>query len=46
VTGGVSATNYFKIIKMAQTIADLNGAKTIKTEYIAEALQYRKKDQS
>jgi magnesium chelatase family protein len=38
---GLSARSYFKIIKVAQTIADLELAKIIATEHIAEALQYR-----
>lgn len=42
----LSARTYFKTIKIAQTISDLNSCPTIKAEHIAEALQYRKKDQS
>ena len=38
----LSARAYFKIIKVAQTIADLEGASVIKTAHIAEALTYRK----
>jgi magnesium chelatase family protein len=38
---GLSARSYFKIIKVAQTIADLESANVITTEHIAEALQYR-----
>ncbi len=37
----VSARSYFKIIKVAQTIADLEGVATITSSHIAEALQYR-----
>lgn len=37
----ISARSYMKIIKVAQTIADLNEAPAISTEHIAEALQYR-----
>ena len=37
----LSARSYFKIIKVAQTIADLAGAEKIESQFIAEALQYR-----
>jgi magnesium chelatase family protein len=37
----LSARSYFKIIKVAQTIADLAGAEKIEAQFIAEALQYR-----
>jgi magnesium chelatase family protein len=37
----LSARSYFKIIKIAQTIADLDGHNHISSNYIAEALQYR-----
>ena len=42
----LSARTYFKTIKIARTIADLSTSGIVKTEHIAEALQYRKKDQS
>ena len=38
---GLSARSYFKIIKVAQTIADMDGDATIQKMHIAEALQYR-----
>jgi len=37
----LSARGHFKVIKVAQTIADLAGHKQITTEDITEALQYR-----
>ncbi len=37
----LSARSYFKVIKTAQTIADLSMASIIDTSHIAEALQYR-----
>lgn len=37
----LSARSYFKVIKVAQTIADLEGASLIGQNHIAEALQYR-----
>jgi magnesium chelatase family protein len=39
----ISARSYFKIIKIAQTIADLEGSATIELAHISEALQYRPK---
>jgi len=41
----ISARSYFKIIKIAQTIADLSGKETIEAQFIAEALQYRVKEE-
>lgn len=41
----LSARSNFKIIKVAQTIADLAGSDTISHIHIAEALQYRPKDE-
>lgn len=38
----LSARSYFKVIKIARTIADLAGEKDILTTHISEALQYRK----
>ena len=37
----LSARSYFKVIKVAQTIADLDGSQKIEKSHIAEALQYR-----
>lgn len=37
----LSARSYFKIIKVARTIADLDGDAEITTKHIAESLQYR-----
>ena len=38
---GLSARSYFKIIKVAQTIADMTLSPAITQEHVAEALQYR-----
>lgn len=38
----ISARSYMRTIKVAQTIADLDGADTISEAHIGEALQYRK----
>ncbi len=38
----LSARSYFKIIKIARTIADLAGEKDISIGHISEALQYRR----
>lgn len=39
----LSARSYFKTIKVAQTIADLDGSNLIRTKHLAEALTYRKR---
>jgi magnesium chelatase family protein len=39
----LSARSYQRIIKLSQTIADLENVKEIKPQHIAEALQYRPK---
>lgn len=38
---GLSARSYYKIIKIARTIADIESSKNILVSHIAEALQYR-----
>lgn len=40
----LSARSYFKIIKVAQTIADIQGSSRIEASFVAEALQYRAKE--
>ncbi|MBI2051608.1 magnesium chelatase, partial [Candidatus Roizmanbacteria bacterium] len=41
----LSARSYFKIIKIAQTITDLEGGMMIEVGAVAEALQYRAKEE-
>lgn len=38
---GLSARSYFKVVKVARTIADLEDAEHIMASHISEALQYR-----
>lgn len=42
----LSARSYYRIIKIARTIADLENEKEIEPNHIAEALQYRPKQDS
>ena len=41
----LTARSYHKVIKVARTIADLEGVKEITTNHIAEALQYRPQEE-
>ena len=40
----LSARSYYRILKLARTIADLSWEPEIKIEHIAESLSFRKKE--
>jgi magnesium chelatase family protein len=41
---GVSARGYHRILRVARTIADLDGARVIESRHVAEAVRYRPGD--
>lgn len=43
---GLSARAYHRVLKLARTIADLDGADVIRAPHVAEALQYRRRNMS
>ncbi|MDD2509493.1 MAG: hypothetical protein PHS78_10710 [Aliarcobacter skirrowii] len=44
-TMNLSARAYYRVLKLARTIADLEVSKNVKIQHIAEALSYRKSNE-
>jgi magnesium chelatase family protein len=42
----LSARSFHRVLKIARTIADLEGCKIIRSAHMAEAIQYRGLDRS
>jgi magnesium chelatase family protein len=38
----ISARGYYRIVKLARTLADIEGADSLETSYVSEALSYRR----
>ncbi len=43
---GLSARAYDRILKVARTIADIDGSEEIRQEFVSETVQYRRLDRT